>query len=119
MKPVKQHSVIFEHQWPRLMEVNKRRIKAHSETANRGRYAGTGDKPPLFFGRKKWQRWVDHLNKINAHMDWMIMHECGDTICGWTSMYVNFPRRYEVSGSGFRNQVLMFILVASTEEDEK
>jgi len=100
-KDINVHSVMYETQWPRLMELQER-------------YKHACEIEPSFltrwFRRDFAARAAAHRKKVNEHFRWFFRQQFGDDV-SWVSMYV--PRKSFLKslgrGTGYNGEILQFI----------
>ena len=101
---MKDFTVFFETQWPRLMELQKSFYRAQVRANNYHDYWMAKR-----IARK--ERLERHAEKINDHRKWFITQEYGPDI-QWVSTWVD--RRGNLSelpkGNGYRGEILQYIL---------
>jgi hypothetical protein len=100
-KDFKTHSVIYETQWPRLMELQKHFMRACEL------------EPSIFtrwFRKDFAVRTAAHRQKINEHFLWIMRQQFGENV-QWVSMYVPHKGFLKNSkrGTGYNGEVLQFL----------
>jgi len=110
-KDIKLHSIIYETQWPRIMELQLHYMRACEWQNNF--FA-------VWFKKGYKERTAAPREKINEHFRWMLKQQFGDDV-QWDSMYV--PRRGILKGlprgTGYRGEILQFIFYNKAEEDDE
>lgn len=101
---LKDFTVFFETQWPRLMELQKSYQRAQIRAGNYHDYW-----MPERIARK--ERLERHAKKISDHRKWFIHQEYGPDI-QWVTAWVDRTDNLKdlPKGNGFRGEILEYIL---------
>lgn len=101
---MKDFTVFFETQWPRLMELQKSYQRAQIRAGNYHDYW-----MPERIARK--ERLERHAKKISDHRKWLIHQEYGPDI-QWVTAWVDRTNNLKdlPKGNGFRGEILEYIL---------
>lgn len=92
-------NLFFETQWPRIREIQKYWIRAHSL------------KPDFPWFRKEYAARIDaHIISIHKHRSWMIKQKIGKNV-QWVTNYIDRKGPFAEfdRGSGYRGEILQYI----------